>query len=60
MADAYGRAAIVDEIPRCWRCNRILAYFATRPWKISCSRCKALNQAGTEGFQPTYEQTKVE
>lgn len=56
--DAYGRSAIVDEVPRCWRCNRILAYFVTRPWKIMCSRCKALNQAGTEGFQPNTDKTE--
>ena len=41
--DPYGRAAPLDREPRCWRCNRLLAVFVTRPWSIRCSRCKAAN-----------------
>lgn len=44
-ADPYGRAARSDDKPRCWRCNRLLALFLTRPWLIACSRCKAVNKA---------------
>jgi ribosomal protein S27AE len=35
--------AVVDQRPRCWRCGRILAWFASRPWRISCSKCRAVN-----------------
>lgn len=41
--DPYGRSAQTDEKPRCWRCNRLLAELLTRPWKVTCSRCKAIN-----------------
>jgi phage FluMu protein Com len=42
MADLFGKDA--DAEPRCWRCGRKLAEMVTRPWRIVCSRCKALNQ----------------
>lgn len=42
--DAYGEKAGTDEKPRCWRCNRLLAEMLTRPWLITCTRCKAKNQ----------------
>lgn len=32
-----------DAEPRCWRCNRKLAEWVSRPWRIRCSRCKADN-----------------
>lgn len=32
-----------DGEPRCWRCNRKLAEWVTRPWRIRCGRCKAEN-----------------
>jgi phage FluMu protein Com len=35
--------AIVDQEPRCWRCNRLLAYFLARPWRLKCERCNAVN-----------------
>lgn len=41
--DAYGRSSHSDEKPRCWRCNRLLAVLVTRPWAITCTRCKAQN-----------------
>lgn len=44
--DPYGRSAQADENPRCWRCNRLLAIFLTRPWHLRCSRCKADNKSG--------------
>ncbi len=34
---------LTDEKPRCWRCNRALAYVVTRPWQIKCSKCNATN-----------------
>lgn len=43
MSDPYGRGARTEEKPRCWRCNRLLAELVTAPWKIICSRCKAVN-----------------
>lgn len=45
QADPYGRGAVTDEAPRCWRCNRLLAVLVTRPWVIRCSRCKAENKS---------------
>ena len=30
---------------RCWRCNQMLAWKITAPYKIQCKRCKAMNQA---------------
>ena len=41
--DPYARGENRDEFPRCWRCNRILAEFLSRPWKLNCGRCKATN-----------------
>lgn len=46
MTDPYGRAAVTDLTPRCWRCNRLLAEAVTRPWLIRCGRCKATNKQG--------------
>lgn len=43
VRDPYGRGADVDERPRCWRCDRLLAETVARPWRIKCSRCKASN-----------------
>jgi phage FluMu protein Com len=34
---------VVDREPRCWRCNKKLAIFLSRPWRIECVRCKATN-----------------
>lgn len=45
--DAYGEGTQVDENPRCWRCNKLLAESLTRPWSITCPRCKAKNQRGS-------------
>jgi hypothetical protein len=45
MSDPYGRTVVTDEAPRCWRCNRVLAVFVTRPWALKCSRCKAENRS---------------
>jgi ribosomal protein S27AE len=42
--DAYNGGPVKDEMPRCWRCGRLLAEIVTRYWRIRCSRCKALNQ----------------
>jgi phage FluMu protein Com len=35
----------VDQQPKCWRCNRLLAEFVARPWKFICPRCKATNNS---------------
>jgi phage FluMu protein Com len=32
-----------DLAPRCWRCGKLLAELLTRPWRIRCPRCRALN-----------------
>lgn len=52
-ADPYGRGAITDRAVRCTftradgnACNRLLALIVSRPWRIQCPRCKAINQAG--------------
>lgn len=37
------RDVIVDEQPRCWRCDKKLAESVARPWKIRCRRCQAMN-----------------
>ena len=34
---------LVDREPRCWRCGKKLANYLTRPWDISCVRCRAKN-----------------
>jgi len=39
---------IIDQQPRCWRCGRMIAWLAARPWRISCGRCKALNSSEPE------------
>lgn len=47
--NAYGEKVVVlhtDNLPRCHRCNQLLAEFISRPWRIVCRRCKAINQAG--------------
>lgn len=46
MADPYGEGQLVDFHPRCWRCQKLLTEYATRPWRAKCVRCKAVNQAG--------------
>jgi len=47
--DAYGPTSVeltCDEMPRCSRCQNLLATFVSRPWAIKCQRCKAWNQHG--------------
>lgn len=34
---------MVDERPRCVDCNKELAIYLTRPWRIDCPRCKVRN-----------------
>lgn len=52
-ADPYGRGVITDRAVRCTftradgnACNKLLALIVSRPWRIQCARCKAINQAG--------------
>ena len=50
MADpiksAYGGGESEPELQvRCWRCGRLIAELLTKPWRIKCSRCKAINQS---------------
>ena len=47
--NSYGEKVVVlhtDNMPRCYRCNALLAELASRPWRIICRRCKARNQSG--------------
>src|SRR5215204_4429309 len=37
--------SVQDIDVRCWRCRRLLAEQVTRPWCITCPRCKARNQS---------------
>lgn len=53
LTDAYGRERVTDRAVRCMHvkpdgssCNKLLALIVTRPWRIQCPRCKAINQAG--------------
>lgn len=41
-ADAYGAMAktVIDREPRCLDCGRRLAEYLTRPYSITCPRCK--------------------
>jgi phage FluMu protein Com len=36
---------MTDNEPRCWRCDRMLAESVTRPWRIKCKRCNAVNNS---------------
>jgi ribosomal protein S27AE len=38
------QASVTDNSPRCWRCNKVLAVFLTRPWRVDCPRCHATNK----------------
>ncbi len=46
MPDAYGEQERTDESVRCWRCNKLLAEYVTRPYQIKCTRCKGMNRKG--------------
>lgn len=35
-----------DLAPKCWRCERTLAEYLTRPWSLKCKRCQAPNKRG--------------
>lgn len=35
---------VIDRQPTCWRCGRTLLDYAARPWRVTCRRCKAVNQ----------------
>lgn len=37
---------MTDYDPKCWRCDRVLAEYMTRPWSRRCHRCKAQNRSG--------------
>ena len=43
MTAAAIAGVVTDEKPKCWRCGRILAWVVTRPWRLSCNKCKAVN-----------------
>lgn len=42
-AAATRPAPTTDQQARCWRCGRLLFELATRPWQVTCPRCKARN-----------------
>ena len=42
---------MTDQRPRCWRCGRVLAELLTRPWELSCSRCKAANASRSDAVR---------
>jgi phage FluMu protein Com len=44
MSDPYGRGAVSDADVRCWRCDKLLAELVSRPWRIRCRFCKAVNK----------------
>ena len=35
----------IDKNTKCWRCEKYIGVELTRPWKIICSRCKAMNKS---------------
>jgi phage FluMu protein Com len=46
VSDLYGVAASrrrTDTLPRCRTCGKLLAEFVTRPWRMTCRHCKAVN-----------------
>lgn len=44
MSDPYGRGAVTENDVRCWRCDKLLAEMVSRPWRIRCRACKAINK----------------
>lgn len=47
LADAPVKEAVTDYDPSCWRCGRVIAEYASRPWSIRCRRCKAENRSAS-------------
>jgi phage FluMu protein Com len=45
VADVVQAAPVTDTSVRCWRCDRLLAEVVGRPWRLTCSRCKAVNKS---------------
>lgn len=43
IAAQQSPATVVDQKPRCWRCDRLLAEYVARPWRFTCPRCSAVN-----------------
>lgn len=48
MTEQNTAPPVTDRKPRCWRCDRVLAEVATRPWCIRCHKCKANNGSPKE------------
>ena len=44
MSDPYGRGVVSESDVRCWRCDKLLAELVSRPWRIRCRSCKAVNK----------------
>jgi hypothetical protein len=40
--------AVIDHAPRCFRCNKPIAWMVTRPWRITCRACLTTNCSPTE------------
>ena len=36
---------MTDKEPRCWKCDRQLAEYLTRPWSLTCRRCHSKNKS---------------
>lgn len=48
-----------DVEPRCWRCRRMLARYLTRPWRVDCPKCKAVNEYERPGLDPSQNSASV-
>jgi formylmethanofuran dehydrogenase subunit E len=38
---------VTDTLIRCSACGKLLLEQATRPWALTCPRCKTRNQSGS-------------
>ena len=50
--------SVTDNKPRCWKCNRVLGEYLTRPWSRRCQRCKSPNKRGRHAPSPSSLQNR--